>query len=38
MESISKYKNGIGFLLCAIDHFSKHTWVIPLKNKRCHNY
>ena len=34
MQSLSKYKNGIKYLLCAIDLFSKYVWVLPLKNKR----
>ena len=34
MQSLSKYDKGIKNLLCAIDLFSKHTWVIPIKNKR----
>ena len=34
MQLISKFKEGVRFLLCIIDIFSKCTWVIPLKNKR----
>ena len=34
MQSLSKYKKGIKYLLCAIDLFSKYTWVVPLKDKR----
>ena len=34
MQSLSKYKNGIKYLLCAIDLFGKYVWVLPLKNKR----
>ena len=29
----SKFKKGIKYLLCVIDLFSRHSWVIPLKNK-----
>ena len=25
---------GFRFLLCVIDNFSKHAWVVPLKNKK----
>ena len=31
----SKFNKGICFLLCVIDIFSKYTWVIPLKGKKC---
>ena len=31
MESSSKYNKEIKYLLCAIDLFSKHAWVVPLK-------
>ena len=34
MQLISKYNKGIGYLLCAIDLFSKYAWVISLKNKK----
>ena len=34
MQLISKINKGIRFLLCAIDIFSKHAWVIPLKDKK----
>ena len=34
MKSLSKYNKGIKYLLCAIDLFSKYTWVVPLKDKR----
>ena len=33
-QSLSKYNKGIKYLLCAIDLFSKHVWVVPLKDKR----
>ena len=34
MQSLSKYNKGIKCLLCAIDLFSKYTWVIPIKDKK----
>ena len=34
MQLISKYNKGIKFLLCAIDLFSKYSWVVPLKGKK----
>ena len=34
MQSLSKYKKGIKYLLCAIDLFSKYAWVIPIKDKK----
>ena len=34
MELISKFNEGIRFLLCVIDIFSKYAWVIPLKDKK----
>ena len=34
MQSLSKYNKGIKYLLCAIDLFSKHTWVISIKDKK----
>ena len=33
MQSLSKYQKGIKYLLCAIDLFRKHAWVVPLKDK-----
>ena len=34
MQSLSKYKKGNKYLLCAIDLFSKYAWVVPLKDKK----
>ena len=34
MQSLSKYNKGINYLLCAIDLFSKYTWVVSIKNKK----
>ena len=34
MQLISEFDKGIRFLLCIIDIFSKHAWVIPLKDKK----
>ena len=34
IQSLSKYNQGIKYLLCAIDLFSKYVWVVPLKDKR----
>ena len=34
IQSLSKYNEGIKYLLCAIDLFSKYVWVVPLKDKR----
>ena len=34
MQLIIKYNKGIWFLLCAIDLFSKYTWVVPIKYKK----
>ena len=28
MQSLSRYNKGIKYLLCAIDLFSKHAWII----------
>ena len=33
MQLLSKFNNGIRFLLCVIDIYSKYAWVIPLKDK-----
>ena len=35
MHLISKFDKGTRFLLCVIDIFIKHTWVVPLKDKKC---
>ena len=35
MQLISKFDKGARFLLCIIDIFSKYTWVVPLKDKKC---
>ena len=34
MKLTSRFNREICFLLCAIDIFSKHAWVIPLKDKK----
>ena len=34
MQLLSKYNKGIRFLLCVIDIFSKHAWVVPLKDEK----
>ena len=34
MQSLSKKINGIKYLLCAIDLFSKYVFVFPLKDKK----
>ena len=34
MQSLSKKNNGIKYLLCAIDLFSKYASVVPLKDKK----
>ena len=34
MQLLSRYNNGIRFLLCVIDIFSKYAWVVPLKDKK----
>ena len=36
MQLLRRYNNGIRFLLCVIDIFSKYALVVPLKDtKRC---
>ena len=34
MQLISKFNKGFRFLLCVIDIYSKHAWVVPLKDKK----
>ena len=34
MQLISKFNKGFRFLLCVFDIFSKHAWVVPLKDKK----
>ena len=34
MQLISKYNEGIRFLLCAIDHFSKYAWAGTIKDEK----
>ena len=34
MQLISECNNGIRYLLCVIDLFSKHPWIVPLKDKK----
>ena len=34
MQSLSKYNKVIKYLLCAIDIFSKYSWVVPLNDKK----
>ena len=34
MQSLSKYKKEIKYLLCAIDLFSKCVWIVPIKDKK----
>ena len=34
MQSLSNFNKGFKYLLCAIDLFSKYTWVIPIKDKK----
>ena len=31
---MSKYNKWIKYLLCAIDLFSKYTWIVPINNKK----
>ena len=34
MQLVSKFNEGIRFLLCIIDIFSKYAWVAPVKDKK----
>ena len=34
MQLISRFNEGIRFLLCVIDIYIKYAWVIPLKDKK----
>ena len=34
MQSIGKFNKGLRFVICAIDIFSKYTWVVPSKDKK----
>ena len=34
MQSLSKYNTGNKYLWCAIDFFSKHACLVPLKDKK----
>ena len=34
LQIISKFNKEIRFLLCVIDIFGKHAWVIPLKDEK----
>ena len=34
MQLISKYNNGIRYILCSIDFLCKCAWVVPLKDKK----
>ena len=34
IQLISKFNEGIQFLLCIIDIFSKYAWVAPLKDRK----
>ena len=34
MQLISKHNNGIRYLLCVIDLFSKYAWVVSLRYKK----
>ena len=37
MQSLSKKKKGIKYLLCAIALFSKYAFAVPLKDKKGMN-
>ena len=34
MQLISRFNKGFRFLLCVIDIYRKHAWVVPLKDKK----
>ena len=34
MQSIIKSDKGFRFLSCVIDIYSKHAWIVPLKDKK----
>ena len=34
MQIISKYNKRVQFLLCVINIYIKHAWVVPLKGKK----
>ena len=34
MQLIRKFNKGLRFLLCVVGIYSKHAWVIPLKDKK----
>ena len=34
MHLLSKFNNGVRFLLCVFYIYSKYAWVIPLKDKK----
>ena len=34
MKLVCKYYKEIRYLRCAIDHFSKYAWVVPLTDKK----
>ena len=34
MQLISKFNKGFRFILCVIDIFSKHAWVVPLEDQK----
>lgn len=33
MQTFAEFNNGVKYLLCVIDIFSKYGWIVPLKNK-----
>ena len=35
MQLITKFNKRLRYLLCVIDIFSKHAWVVPLKDKKA---